>query len=101
MSTPDKTHFAFFDEITRMLNLLPEDERAAAFELLREFTHDMRTTTGLVDSAQKLLVREVAGWEGAEGVADLFEIMQSNAQRADKIIEDLRSTVGDGIDLPQ
>ena len=101
MSSPDKTHFDFFDAITRMMNSLPEAERAAAFEQLREFTHDMRTTTGLVDSAQKLLLRELEAWEGRDGVADLFEIIGANAKRSQDIIQDLRTTVGDGIHLQE
>jgi signal transduction histidine kinase len=100
MSSPDKTHFEVFDDIVRLLNDLPEVERAAVFERFREFSHDMRTATGLIDGAQKLLLRELESWEGKEGVQDLFEIIQGNAQRAKEMVEDLRKTVSDGIELP-
>jgi hypothetical protein len=101
MSVVDKTHFEVFDDMVVMLNRMTLEERAQIFERFREFSHDMRTATGLIDGAQKLLLRELQTWEGKDGVADLFEILSANAARAQAIVEDFRKTVGEGILLDE
>lgn len=99
MGVEDKIHFDVFDDIVVMMNQVSTEERARIFENFREFSHDMRTTTGLIDGATKLLLRELESWEGKDGVQDLFEIIQGNAVKSKQIVEDIRKTITDGIEL--
>ncbi len=92
MAAEDKIHFEVFEDVVAMMNNLSAEERAEVF------AHDMRTATGLVEGATKLLIRELQAWEGAAGVQDLFDVIRGNAGKAKAIVEDFRKTVGDGVE---
>ncbi len=94
-------HSALWDDLSRLINALPEADRVRYHENAMQFTHDLNSTLALITNAQDLLRRDIEKNPDLLPLLGLVEIIATGARRARRHVTDMAVHFGDEIDPEQ
>lgn len=92
-------HSALWDDLSRLINTLPEAERARYHQNVMTFTHDLNSTLALIMNAQDLLRRDLEANPDLLPMLGLVEIIATGSRRARRHVTDMAVHFGDVINV--
>ena len=91
-----------WQDIAKLINQLPEEERKPYYQGIAEFSHDLNHHLGVIYNAQSLARRALNKQPiKPESVLEWLDMIEKNYKITHKRLEEMAKTLFDGIDVPE
>jgi hypothetical protein len=99
MDRAEQVEYQVWENLARLVNDLPEEERQLVYDAMAKFLHDMRHSLGLIFNAQELTRREIENFPEEFRSEEMLEIIRTASDLATKQVEQIAESFCDQIEI--